>query len=250
MRAPLALVLCCALCRALPAAAPAAAPVAAAGDAGDALALPAEERLQNEALAFAEAQAAALSGTYTFKVLKAPVLPKVADPGKLKFERAHLSSRDLGGHFFASFNASVAGRPIGMVRVDLEGKWNGKLLRSVNALARKTVPEAGQFEAVDFEGAPPAGALGSIPDGTRLRAPISAGHVLVMQDLETIPVIMAGDPVRVAGRTGALTIGVDALARSSGAVGEKVRVELTGGHKNLQAVVTGPGEARIQWAGN
>jgi flagella basal body P-ring formation protein FlgA len=213
-------------------------------------ALPAVVRLQNEALAYAEAQAASLNGAYTFRVLSAPVLPRAADSARLKFERAHLSQRELSGHFFASFWASLDGRPVGMVRVDLEGKWNGRLLRSLDAIPRKSVPLESQFEQVELQGTPPAGGLAAIPAGYRLRAPISAGHVLVMQDLETIPVVLAGDQVRVAVVSGALTIAVDGLARSSGGVGDKVRVELPGQHRNLQALVTAPGEARIQWAGN
>jgi len=62
-------------------------------------------------------------------------------------------------------------------------------------------------------------------------------------------VVNAGDQVRVEVVNGPLVIAVEALARTSGAVGEKVRLEMPSGHKNLQAVVTGPGEARVQWAG-
>jgi flagella basal body P-ring formation protein FlgA len=70
-----------------------------------------------------------------------------------------------------------------------------------------------------------------------------------MVDLESIPVVTAGDQVRVELVSGALVIAVDAVARSNGAVGEKVRLEMPTSHKNLQAVVTGPGEARLLWAG-
>jgi flagella basal body P-ring formation protein FlgA len=213
------------------------------------VALPPLEQLQMDALSYVEAQASALSGNYTFKVTKVPVLPRVPAGGKLSFEPSHLSRRELGGAFFASFNLKLDGRPLGMIRVDMEGKWAGKLLRAQTALQRKTVPEPGQFEQVSFEGNPPAGSLSEIPSGYRLRSPMASGHILVMQDLETIPVVAAGDQVRLEMVSGALVIAVEATARSNGAVGEKVRLEMPTSHKLVQAVVTGPGEARVQWAG-
>ena len=210
--------------------------------------LPPLEQLQMDALSYVEAQAAALSGKYTFRVVKPPVLPRVPEGGKLSFEPSNLSRRELGGVFFVSFRLKLDGRPLGMVRVDMEGKWTGKLLRAQNALQRKTILEPGQFELVPFEGNPPVGALAEIPAGFRLRSPIATGHFLVLQDLEPIPVVMAGDQVRLEIVSGSLVIAVDSLARSNGAVGEKVRLEMPTSHKNIQAVVTGPGEARVQWA--
>ena len=246
----LALTLTAALLGAAPAAPPAPADSGeAAEDLGNDPVLRATDRLQTAALAYVEAQAAGRSGSYSFRVLTPPALPRGADPDRLEFEPARLSQRDLGGHFFVTCKASLSGRPVGMLRVDMEGKWAGKLLRTQGPLARKTVPEPGQFELVSFEGSPPAGAIFTLPEGYRLRAPLSAGHVLIMQDLETIPVVNAGDQVRVEVVNGPLVIAVEALARTSGAVGEKVRLEMPSGHKNLQAVVTGPGEARVQWAG-
>jgi len=227
-------------------------PAPAAGQAApeDPVALSPLEQLQTDALSYAEAQAAALSGSYTFRVVKPPVLPRVPAGGRLSFEPSNLSRRELGGMFFASFKMRLDGRPVGMVRVDMEGTWNGQLLRAQNALPRKTALEAGAFETFTFHGSPPVGFLSRLPDGYRLRTPIAPGHILVMQDLETIPVVAAGEPVRLALVSGSLVIEVDATARSSGAVGEKVRLEMPTSHKNLQAVVTGPGEARLQWAGN
>ncbi len=207
------------------------------------------EQVQMDALSYAESQAAALSGNYTFRVLKPPVLPRILEAGKLTFEPSHLSRRELGGVFFATFKMKLDGRPVGLIRVDMEGKWTGQLLRAKTALPRKTTPELEQFEQVPFEGTPPAGALSELPAGYRLRTPVAPGHLLVMQDLESIPVVAAGEQVRLEMVCGSLVIAVDALARSSGAMGEKVRLEMPTSHKNVQAVVTGPGEARVQWAG-
>jgi len=225
------------------------APGAAQAPAEEPVALAPLEQLQTDALGYAQAQAAALSGSYTFRVVKPPVLPRIPAGGKLSFEPANVSRHELGGMFFVSFRMRLDGRPVGMIRVDLEGTWNGQLLRAQSALPRKTVLEEGAFELTAFHGSPPVGALGKLPAGYRLRTPISPGHILVMTDLETIPVVAAGEPVRLALVSGSLVIEVDALARSSGAVGEKVRLEMPTSHRNLQAVVTGPGEARVLWAG-
>jgi flagella basal body P-ring formation protein FlgA len=205
------------------------------------------ERLQQQALAYVEAQAAGLPGAYTFRVVTPPMLPRSV--GDLRFEPDHLSKRDLGGHFFLSFSASQDGRALGMVRVDMEGKWAGKLLRTRTGLARRTIPELDQMEEMEFEGTPPAGALAALPAGYRLRGALAPGHILVQADLEPVPVILAGDQVRLEVVSGGLTIALEAVARSNGALGEKVRLELPSSHKTLQANVTGPDQARSQWAG-
>ena len=207
------------------------------------------DQLQADAIAYAETQAQGLPGSYSFRVVRPPAMPHTALAGKLAFEPAHLSRRDLGGFFFVSFNTTEDGRPLGMVRVDLEGKWKGQLLRTQATLARKSVPAEGQCEVVTFEGNPPPGALSAFPAGYRLRSSVGAGHILVQQDLETIPVVLAGETVRLEMVSGPLIIAMAAMARSNGAVGDKVRLEMPTTHKNLQAEVIAPGEARVQWAG-
>jgi flagella basal body P-ring formation protein FlgA len=214
-----------------------------------AILLPAADRLQAQALAYAQAQAVGREGAYTFKVTSVAVLPR-APKGDLVFEPAHLSRPDLAGRFYISFNATAGGHLLGMVRVDLEGRWTGKLLRFRTALGRKAVPEPGQMEVYDFEGTPPVGALTALPEGQRLRGPVSPGHVLVRTDLEPIPLITMGDPVRVAVADGDLIITVDAVARSTGAMGDKIRLEMPTSRKLLQGFVTGVGTARVVLAGS
>ena len=207
------------------------------------------DQIQNDALAYAEAQSHALAGSYSFRVVRPPMLPHTALGGKLAFTPDHLSRHDLGGFFFVTFKETEDGRPMGMVRVDLEGKWKGKLLRTETSLMRKTVPAQGQCELEDFEGAPPAGALDEFPPGYRLRSAVGAGHILVQQDIEPIPVVLAGETVRLEMVSGPLTIAMETTARSNGAVGEKVRLEMPTTHKSMQAEVVAPGEARVQWPG-
>ena len=204
-------------------------------------------RLSQDALAYVQAQAAGLPGAYVFRVVTPPVLPRSL--GDLRFEPDHLSRHDLSGRFFASFSASLDGRSLGMVRVDMEGKWSGKLLRTRTGLARKTVPDPSQVEEMTFEGDPPAGALAELPAGFRLRGPVPPGHILTRTDLEPVPVILAGDQVRLEVVNGGVSIALETLARSNGALGEKVRLELPTTHKTFQAIVTGPDRAQSQWAG-
>jgi len=205
------------------------------------------ERLTQDAMAYVQAQAAGLPGAYVFRVVARPLLPRSV--GELRFEPDHLSRHDLAGRFFASFTASLDGRSLGMVRVDMEGKWSGKLLRTRTGLARKTIPDLSQLEEMTFEGEPPAGALAALPGGFRLRGSVPPGHILTQADLEPVPVILAGDQVRLEVVNGGVSIALETLARSNGAMGEKVRLELPTTHKVFQAIVTGPDRAQSQWAG-
>ena len=132
-----------------------------------------------------------------------------------------------------------------MVRVDMDGHWTGSLLKFRTALARRAVPAEDDLERIDFEGAPPAGALGELPAGCRLRNPVLPGHLLTQTDLEPIPLVNIGDTVRVEVVDGALSIRLDAVALGTGAEGARIRLELPSAHKVLQGVVTGPGEVRI-----
>jgi len=221
----------------------------AALGAGEEIPLPPGDRLQAQALAYVQEQVSGREGTYTFKVVHLPVLPRPAK-GELAFEPAHLSRAELTGRFYVSFNAVAGGRNLGMVRVDMEGRWAGKLLRFRGAQPRKTPLEPGQLEAFDFEGSPPPGALRTPPPGHRLRGPVAEGHVLVRTDLEPIPLVNAGDPVRLELVDGDLTVAVDAVAKSAGALGDRVRLEMPTSRKLVQAVVTGPGSARVRLGGS
>jgi flagella basal body P-ring formation protein FlgA len=205
------------------------------------------ELLQEQALAYAEAQAAGLPGTYEIRTLRPPVMPHLP-PGKVSFEPAHASKQDFAGPFFVSFRVYVDQRPVNMVRVDLEGRWTGKLIRTRTSLPRQAVPTPDQVEEVPFEGIPPAGAITAYPSGFQLKVPVAPGRILTRADLQPIPVISAGDPVRVALVCGPLVVSSDSVARTSGALGDRIRLELPNSKRAIQAQVTGPGEARVDWA--
>jgi flagella basal body P-ring formation protein FlgA len=133
------------------------------------------------------------------------------------------------------------------VRVDLEGRWVGMRLRTRVSLARKTVPTEEQLEELPFEGVPPPGAITEFPVGFQLKNPVAAGKILCRTDLQVIPLINIGDPVRLEMVCGSLVVASETVARTSGALGDKIRLELPNSRRNLQAQITGPGEARILW---
>jgi flagella basal body P-ring formation protein FlgA len=202
--------------------------------------------LQQQALVYAEAQAAGLSGSLLIRVLRPPTLPRLP-AGTVRFEPSHVSKQDFAGPFFVTFRIFVNQRPAGTVRVDLEGRWTGSLLRTRTTLARKAVPSEDQLEVIPFEGIPPPGALTEFPTGYQLKIPLAAGHILCHSDIQAIPLINIGDPVRLEMVCGSLVVTSDTVARTAGGLGDKVRLELPNSRRCLQALVTGPGEARINW---
>jgi flagella basal body P-ring formation protein FlgA len=205
------------------------------------------EKLQQSALEYAEAQSAGLSGKLSLHVIRPPVLPRLPE-GEVRFEPTHASKQDFTGPFFIVFRLLVNDRPAGSVRVDLEGRWVGTLLRLRTSLPRKSVPSEEQLEPFNFEGVLPPGAITEFPEGYQLKIPLAVGHILSQADIQPIPVISIGDPVRLQLVCGSLVVTSDTIARSAGGLGEKVRLELPNSKRCLQAFITGPGEARLEWA--
>jgi hypothetical protein len=206
------------------------------------------ERLQREALAYAEAQSAGLAGSLSIRVLRPPTLPRLPE-GEVRFEPLHASKQNFTGPFFVAFRIFVDQRPAGSARVDLEGRWVGNLLRTRTTLARKAVPNEDQLETIPFEGIPPPGALSEFPEGFQLKVPAVAGKILCRSDLQPIPLINIGDPVKLQLVCGTLVVASETIARTSGALGDRIRLELPNSRKCLQGLVTGVGEARLLWAG-
>jgi flagella basal body P-ring formation protein FlgA len=75
---------------------------------------------------------------------------------------------------------------------------------------------------------------------------VPSGRILTRGDLESIPLIQSGDRVRLTATYEYLNISLDTIARSRGALGDRVRLEAPGSHRTLTAVITGPGAARMQ----
>jgi flagella basal body P-ring formation protein FlgA len=206
---------------------------------------PPAERMADVALAFASAEAAKLGGEHRFKVAQPPRVP-AAQPGQLTFEASHLSKNEPLGRFFVVLIVKLEGERVGMARVDLEGTWVGTVLRAKGDLARKTTLTADQVDPSPFEGVPPEGALTAIPEGQRLMRAVASGKILTRADLEAVPLVQSGDKVRLTGSTGPLSVSLDTIARSRGGLGDRVRLEAPGSRRAVTAIVTGPGEAKLQ----
>jgi flagella basal body P-ring formation protein FlgA len=203
------------------------------------------ERLADAAVAFAQAEAAKLGGAHTFKIAQPPRVPAVR-AGALTFEPSHLSKREPLGRFFVVVALKVDGEKVGMARVDLDGSWVGTVLRAKGDLARKTELTADQVEPSPFEGVPPEGALTAIPEGQRLMRSVISGKILTRADLESVPLVQSGDKVRLTATHDSLSISLDTTARSRGGLGDRVRLEAPGARRQVTAVITGPGEAKLQ----
>jgi flagella basal body P-ring formation protein FlgA len=203
------------------------------------------ERLADAALGFASSEAKKLGGEHRFKVAQPPRVP-VTRPGKLSFEPSHLSKREPLGRFFVVVTLKVDGEKVGMARVDLEGSWVGSVLRAKGDLVRKTELSADQVEPSPFEGVPPEGALTELPEGQRLMRAVTSGKILTRADLEPIPLIESGDKVRLTATHESLRISLDTTARSRAGLGDRVRLEAPGARRAVTAIVTGPGEAKLQ----
>lgn len=203
------------------------------------------ERLADAAVAFAQAEAAKLGGAHTFKIAQPPRVPAVR-AGALTFEPSHLSKREPLGRFFVVVALKVDGEKVGMARVDLDGSWVGTVLRAKGDLARKTELSADQVESSPFEGVPPEGALTAIPEGQRLMRSVISGKILTRADLEPVPLVQSGDKVRLTATHDSLSITLDTTARSRGGLGDRVRLEAPGARRQVTAVITGPGEAKLQ----
>lgn len=202
------------------------------------------ERLVDTALAFAGLEATKLGGKHSFKLAQPPRVPQTR-PGTLSFEPSHLSKREPVGRFFVVLACKLDGEKVGMVRVDLEGSWVGTVMRAKGDLVRKSELSADQVESSPFEGVPPEGALTEIPEGQRLMRSVAAGKILTRADLEAIPLVESGDKVRLSATHEALTVSVDTTARSRAGKGDRVRLEAPGARRQVTAIVTGPGEARL-----
>jgi flagella basal body P-ring formation protein FlgA len=203
------------------------------------------ERMADVALAFANSEASKLGGEYTFKLAQPPRVPRTL-PGVLSFEASHLSKREPLGHFFVVLIIKVNGESVGMTRVDVEGNWVGTVFRAKAGLVRQTELTADKVDPTPFTGVPPPGFLTAIPEGQRLMRSVASGKILTRGDLEAIPLVQSGDKVRLTMTREALTISLDTTALNRAGLGDRVRLEIQGGRKPLMAIVTGPGEARLQ----
>jgi flagella basal body P-ring formation protein FlgA len=202
-------------------------------------------RLSEAAVAFAEMEAGKLSGEWHIKLAQPPRVPTGVVAGDFEIKPLLLSRREPRGRFFVVLDLWQEGRHAGQARVDLEGTWKGKLYRLKAPAARKAELSEDLVEAYDQDGQMPDGAITELPKGFRFRGPLPAGRTLHKGDLEAIPLIQPGDPVKVIAKANGAEVRRDATARSAGGLGERIRLEASGTRKVIQATITGPGEAEV-----
>jgi flagella basal body P-ring formation protein FlgA len=208
------------------------------------------ELMGAKALAYAENAARSFPGQYDIQLSRPPSLPPMLTPGKVAFEAERMSKHEPIGRFFVVFRVTVDGVQAATARIELESTWAGTLYRAKNALSRKAIIAEDDLEPFEFEGIPIAGALKEVPEGMRLRQPMRVGKVLTQMDIEPIPLVNAMDKVRATLKNGPLQISCEATARSNGAMGDKVRLEMDGSKKIVYGIVTGPGEAAVMSIGH
>lgn len=81
--------------------------------------------------------------------------------------------------------------------------------------------------------------------GKRARHNLAANHLITIGDLEPVPVVGKGAPVTIVVKSGALKIGVSAIALQDGQVGEVIEVRNCASHKKLKAVVVDKGTVAL-----
>lgn len=204
-------------------------------------------RLAETALAFAEREASRLPGTWKVGVAVPPRVPPILHPGEFEVRPVSLSKREPRGRFFVVLDLWQDGRRLGQTRVDLEATWKGRLFRLKQTVPRRLEVTEDLVEVFEHEGVPPDGALLELPAGHRFRGPFPAGRILLHGDVEAIPLIHSGDPVRLRARGEGVEIRREVLARSQGGLGDRIRLEASGSRRLIYATVTGPGEAEVRF---
>jgi len=81
--------------------------------------------------------------------------------------------------------------------------------------------------------------------GKRAARQIQAGNVLTNQWLQDLPVVEKGDAIRIISSINKVKVAVDAVARESGAIGEKIWAENAVSHKMVRVMIKGKGQAEL-----
>ena len=82
--------------------------------------------------------------------------------------------------------------------------------------------------------------------GLRAKRVIPAGTYLTIDLLERVPLVLRGQVVMLTSLSGAVSVVTTAKAMADGHLGDVIRVRsVDDKHTEMDAVVTGPGEARV-----
>jgi len=81
----------------------------------------------------------------------------------------------------------------------------------------------------------------------RLTRSVTPGTVLTTDNTEPIPVVVKGSPVVVIVQCGAITLTLEGVARTDGALGQTIEITNPNSRQTFAACVTGPGRVQIKY---
>jgi flagella basal body P-ring formation protein FlgA len=120
------------------------------------------------------------------------------------------------------------------------------------AVATRMIPRGTVLSASDFAVRDTAvRTVSALPDSTRVsagwvaRRSIAAGELLVEPAVEAPAVVSANGPVEVEWKDQNVTLTVRGIATRNAAIGERVPVRTTTGHR-IEATVVAPGRVRME----
>ncbi len=107
-------------------------------------------------------------------------------------------------------------------------------------------PDKCVFKTIDIThyGITPCDNLSQVV-GKRAVRQIQAGNVLTNKWLQELPVVEKGDAIRIISSINKVKVAVDAVARESGAIGEKIWAENAASHKMVRVVIKSKGHAEL-----
>jgi len=161
------------------------------------------------------------------------------------------------------FSGITNGRPKGQFAFQMAIVQGGKVLRGPVRCEMKVsipviiaaspimrgeliTPEKCVLKKIDIThyGIVPCDSLSQVV-GMRAIRQIQAGNVLTKQWLQDLPVVEKGDMIRIISTINKIKVAVDAIARESGAIGEKIWVENSASHKMVRVVIKSKGHAEL-----
>jgi flagella basal body P-ring formation protein FlgA len=186
------------------------------------------------------------AGSWNLSVLNTADKIKLLDkPYRLEFSGI-INNRPKGQFSFQM--AIIQGGKVvrGPVRCDM--KVSVPVITAASTIMRGELitPEKCVIKTIDIThyGIIPCDSLSHVV-GKRAVRQIQAGNVLTNQWLQDLPVVEKGDAIRIISNINKVKVAVDAVARESGAIGEKIWAENAASHKIVRVVIKSKGYAEL-----
>jgi len=182
-------------------------------------------------------------GSWTLNVLNSDETFKVLDkPFRTEFSGL-LSNRPRGQ--FSVQMAVMQGSKTVRVSLLCALQVTAPVVMTLKPIQRGDIVNASDCEirTVDITryGIIPCDSLSQVMGKKALRQ-IGSGQVLTRQWIQQIPAIEKGDPVKLESKQNLVRVAVDAVARESGSIGEKIWVENSVSHKMIRVMVKAKGK--------